>query len=183
MIITLAELKAYLSITDDTQDTLLTIFMNSANSYVEKYTGRKFDSAEYTQLFDWKGQVALSVKNYPIITLTSVKYNSWTLSTPVREDFDANSYKASNDNWLIQFISPISRDFSNIQVTYTGGFATIPWDLKLATLKYAATSYNLMSSDGITKESVSGDILEYSIDKAVSQDVTDVLDLYKSFDV
>ena len=178
MIITLSELKAYLWIIDTTQDTLLTILVNSANDFVENYIDRKIAQANYTEYFDWNAQRELLLSNYPVNSITSFKINIWTLETPVYEDIEANTYKLSPKVWKIFLNFYQKRWFQNYEVIYNAWYATIPWDLKLATLKIASWYYNKRTSDWIKSESVAWDSIWFDTSE-ISSDTLVILNNYR----
>jgi Phage gp6-like head-tail connector protein len=78
MIVSLSEFKTYLGITDNSQDSLLQLLLDSAQSSVESFTGRKFeaDLTDITEIFDGNAQKEIFLNKYPIISLTSVDYNA-----------------------------------------------------------------------------------------------------------
>lgn len=162
-----------------TQDGLLQILLDWAIAFVESYTGRTFDSDEYEEYIDGNAQREIILDHYPVTELTSIEYDNWTLSTPDREDVDVDSYKLIPKSGRILLTFCLIRGFQNYKVTYTAGYATAPDDLKMATLKLAATYYNNTKSDWIKSESVSWDELVYDT-KEVPSDILIILNLFRN---
>jgi hypothetical protein len=92
MIINLKELKTYLNIVDNSQDSFLELLIDCANDFVVNYTGRSFNSADYIEYINGDGQKDILLSNYPIITLTSFKRNTGTQNSPTWEDIDVETY-------------------------------------------------------------------------------------------
>ena len=178
MIIELSEFKAYLWITDTSQDTLLEILLNSANDFVESYIGRQIAEATYTEYKDGDGQRIILLDNYPVNTITSFQVNKWTIETPEFEDIDANSYKLSPKIWQLFLTFYKRRGFQNYKIVYNAWYDPIPWDLKLATLKLAAWYYNKRTSDWVKSESVAGDSIWFDTTE-ISNDVLVILNNYR----
>lgn len=178
MIATLAELKSYLGITGTSEDVLLTILLDSANDFVEGYIGREIASATYTEYADGDGQREILLVNYPVISTTSFEENTGTLETPVWTPIDPELYKLSPKVGKIFLTFYKKRGFQNYKIVYIAGFATIPGDIKLATLKLASGYYNTRTSDGIKSEGVAGDSLVFETSE-ISSDVLVILNNYR----
>ena len=178
MIASLSELKSYLWITDSSQDTILTIFLDSADDFVRSYIGREIESATYTEYFDGDGQREILMKNYPVTTLTSFEENTGTIQTPVWTAVDSSTYKLSPNIAKLFLTFYKSRGFQNFKVVYVAWYATIPGDIKLATLKLASGYYNRRTSDGIKSEGVAGDNIVYDTTE-IPSDVFIILNNYR----
>lgn len=179
MIISLSELKAYLWITTTDQDTLLNIFIDSANDFVETYIWRELTSQEYTEYKDWDWQRIILLENYPVTTISSFQYNQWTIDEEDFVDVDDSTYKLSPKIWKIFLTFYQRRWFQNYKIVYTAWYSTIPWDLKLATLKLAAWYYNNKTSDWIKSETVWWDSITFDTTD-ISNDVLVILNNYRN---
>ena len=140
--ITLAELKAYLSITVSTYDTFLTNLISLAIGRLEGVAGRSLGLATYTnEVLEVEGSsfnaedfvglkinqpvVAVKLKNYPVATLTSVTLDGDALTSG--EDFYLRA-----DEGILLFYSDISSYGDKLLATYTAGYSdsTAPDGLK-----------------------------------------------------
>lgn len=178
MIATLSELKSYLGITGSSEDTLLGLLLDSANDFVLGYICREIESATFTEYFDGDWQTEILLKNYPVTSITSFEYNSGTLNTPVWTTVDPTLYKNSPNTGKIFLSFYKIRGFQNYKVVYVAGYTTIPWDIKLATLKIASGYYNTRSSDGIKSEGVAGDSIVFDTSE-IASDVLVILNNYR----
>ncbi len=143
------DLDEYLQIGADTsEDTLLDWLISAAEAQVKvALQGRILSSATYTDLvIDGSGIGELQLQHYPITAVTGVKIAS-------DQDFASATSLTSPDDFIIAGpsgmlvrrggIGSFLLDYSpggsiwpeatgNIQITYTGGYTTIPDDVKLA---------------------------------------------------
>lgn len=179
MIVNLTEFKSYLWITDTSQDTLLNILLDSANDFVESYIGRELTAQAYTQYQDWNWQREIILDNYPVNSITSFKLNEWTLDVPDYQPVDASTYKLSPKVWTILLNFYMRRWFQNYEIVYNAWYTTMPWDLKLATLKLAAWYYNKRTSDWIKSETVAWDSIWFDTTE-ISNDVLIILNNYRN---
>lgn len=186
MIASLQEVKDYLGITDNSQDTLLTSLLESADALVKSYTGRDFEEQTYTHLFNWKGELEFLLKQYPVSVLTSFQYNTGSFSTPSWTDFDQDSYKPDPETGIVWSMFNIPKWIQNIRAVYTAWYTAedMPGDIKNAVIKLTATYYNWSKSDGIKSESVDWASLVY--DKTmdwIPSDILLVLNRYKNVQI
>ena len=182
MIATLSELKTYLWITDSSQDTLLNIFLSWADQFIKTYTWRDIEATSYTEYEDWDAQNEILLSNYPVNTLTSISRNTWSLDIPIWTLVETSIYKLSSKIWKVFFSCPIYRWFQNYKIIYNAWYTTIPWDLKLACLKLASTSYNTRVADWIKSESVNQDRLDYDVSE-IPNDILVILNAYRDINV
>lgn len=144
--ITLAEIKSYLKITNTDSDTVLATYINSAISKIDSICNRTFVSGTYTEILNGNGTVTMYLKGYPVTAVTSIKY--WdTVSEDYVTIFDtgdtvANSVLISNDKITLRqgytFFSG-----GEFQIIYTSGYTT----QSVTTLDKIYTG--LINSDGL----------------------------------
>jgi hypothetical protein len=82
------------------------LYVDGANAFVENYTGKKFDSIEYTELIDGNAQLQIMTKNKPITAIDSIEINTGTIATPTRVSIE-DEY--SFQPYMIQLTRPLSR--------------------------------------------------------------------------
>jgi len=180
MLANLAELKSYLWITDSDEDTLLTALLWQADAFIKSYTGRDLEANDYAdELYSWKAEREFLLKQFPVNSLTSFKYNTGTLWTPVWEAFDEDSYRLDEETWRIYLAFNLVRGFQNIQVNYNAWFETVPADLNLAEIRLAAYYFNTRNADWIVSESVDGASVRYDV-KKTPDDILAILENYKA---
>lgn len=127
----------------------LNALIEAVSTLIQKYCNRNFLSATYTELLDGTGTNQIFVKNPPIITLTSITFLAATNVTPVVTDFVYkptgeirwNTYNLTSSDIVGYF----PEGYQNIQIVYTGGFATVPTPIQLACAQIVG---DLFSPDG-----------------------------------
>lgn len=119
--INVVELKAYLNITDNTTDEFLTDCCNKAIAELETLCNRKFTSGNYTEYYFLDSDVyELYLKNYPIRTVSSCKYESSDGTfTDVTEDI---SNITVIDDSLLHIAGGDYFPKGLIKTVYTAGF-------------------------------------------------------------
>lgn len=178
---TLEDLKEYLGITDSDDDALLNSLIEQATAFIQSYTWRDLIAKDYTdQEYNWEGQREFILDQFPVNSLTSFQYNTWTLWNPIWSDFDPDTYKLDPKVWKIFLGFNLLRGFQNIRVTFNAGYDPIPADIEFATIKIAAWNYNTRNADWIVSESVDGASIRFGENKKVSEEVLLILDPYKN---
>lgn len=110
---TVENLKAYLGVQDNSQDTLLEQVIKRCTHQFDRYLGRNLEKTAYTQYVDCDDDDFVIVANGPIKTITKLKYD------------DANgadiSHKRTDGN-IIYLSSEVE---GTVYVEYEAGFDTI----------------------------------------------------------
>ena len=155
---TITEYKSYAGITGTGDDSVLTTLAAVVSAMVRQKCDRNrtngFNSAARTETYSGTADTAIQLKEWPVTTLTSVSEvsddgstNALT-STDYRLDtetgilrllgvrlgrFNRNEWGDINSTWKP---SPNFKEgVLNYSVVYTGGYSSIPDDLKLACYK------------------------------------------------
>ena len=138
-LINLDDYKAYKNIESDADDTILSRIVSSVNSYVVNYCSRtilNYHTNNKVEYFDGNTD-SVYLDETPITSIVSVKISSdgGVTKTDLVENTD---FFVDNENGLIiskygKFISSDTK-FKSLEVTYTGGYAKTPEDLKIACL-------------------------------------------------
>ena len=88
---TLARVKqAIQSITDTSQDALLTVLITSVSDIIAKYCRRDFISKSYDELYNGNGDRRLMLREYPIQSVQSVRYRPVTVLKVINNDTATN---------------------------------------------------------------------------------------------
>jgi hypothetical protein len=112
-----------LGLTDASKDYYVNLGIATALAIAEKYCDRNFMQATETAKFYYVVGETLQLSRYPITAVTSISGSSGsTLNT--------NSYKVNLGAGQIIF-NGIAVD-QELDVTYSGGYTTLPLDLELA---------------------------------------------------
>lgn len=165
------------------QESLIENIINFVSKYAENYIGRniKARSSDITEYIDIDNeQQIITLKNFPIQSITSVVEDGETLTEGENNDYleyDKLGELYKNSSYWVQ-------GRKKVVVTYKGGYATIPEDLKQWCINLSVNMYNEKELGNIKSEKV-GD-LSVSYEKGMNQLIgynkmlNNVLDLYKS---
>jgi hypothetical protein len=153
---TYANVKAELGLTDDTQQSYIERQINVVSQKIENYCNRIFKSTTYTnEKYIGNNLNVLTLKQYPVTTLSKVTLDG--------TEIDLNSLILDGNSGMIEFTNAIfeSSNIScgisnypflcqkNITVTYTAGYATIPYDLEEICIREVVNAYE---NKGTTKD-------------------------------
>jgi len=142
----LSEAKSYLKVDDKTDDFEIAELIQAATKEIKDAIGREFVSATYTHFVDGMDAKAIIVPETPIASITKVEIDSGSSQSTISSD----SYTFDADSGVIQFRGGESAlkalwdtgqdvshqdarfpdGFRGIKVTYVGGYAAVPADLK-----------------------------------------------------
>ena len=134
---------------------LLDTIIDAVSSKFESYCDRKFKSQDHEEYFDGKNSNVIYPKNYPVTTVTSIYDDSewsWGSSTLV----SSTEYRISNDSNSIVFknTSGTLGDYvQNVKLNYTGGYATIPYDLEYVCIIEVLRAFDNIKTIGVFSKS------------------------------
>jgi hypothetical protein len=153
---TLQRFKDWLGVEDDTDDERMSLMLSAASAFVESYCQRTFGSATYTEYYDGSDCDMLTLRQWPIISLTGIYEGGSAVSLASGEDPYANPapeiviYKEEG-----RLVRPFSAFFGYrryYKVVYVAGYATIPADLIDATLCVATVMLREKDRAGIASK-------------------------------
>ena len=186
-LITLAQAKAFLKIPNGTtaEDVIISDLVNNASQQAAQYCGRRFVSETYTEYYDGDGSDKLIVKNYPIISVTSLHDDTNRLFQSYSEiDVSANVLLESGAGIvrLWNEYSAFSKGKANIKIVYVAGYTTIPYSLQHAALLIVMYTYKRQYQDqriGLQSETIGDRNMTYS-NEDIPKAAKTILDTYKS---
>lgn len=189
------KVKSYLGITDSASDTLIDMLIDQATGFIENYCGgRRFLSQAYTSAVDVNGGDKIFFEQYPVTTLTSVKYRSGTPSTPVWNTYSADSYMLYGSAGYLRFFGELPTVAQGLQLVYTAGYLidfanetdttkhNLPNDLTMACTMLVAHYHTIRQASGISSLATEGQSVSF---KGTSDQLPDavkqVLGAYQAF--
>ena len=146
-IITATEYKTRRGLTGSDYDTVIGDIIDSKQAWAERYCGRAFDEATYTdEVYSGKGENRLYLGNWPVTAVSAVKSidSSGTATALASTEYRLVGQRylfrlsASEIGWEPYTASsgPLwAYGDGNYSVTYTAGYSTHPDDLKEAMYK------------------------------------------------
>ena len=180
------QVKAHLSITSSTYDTLLTTLISQVAAMIAREFGVRATASDGSydtitdEYRDSDGSMIVTTKYCPIRTLTALKYKQ---SDNTFLDYsgeligDVVFNEATNEIYPLYQVAPRGR--RNLKISYTCGYKSseVPADLNLAVILLVAQLFNQRDSVGLTSQSVLG--LAKTLDPKDALYVTKVFTAYK----
>ncbi len=192
-LVTISEVKTGEGITGSTHDTVLTALVSAVTALFENVCRRTFASTVYTDVeYDGTGTDKLILANPPITDISSIKIAS-------NRNFGAATALASSryvfDDAGVVTLVPASGATSIIlggdggifpkghrvvQISYTGGFATIPADLKQAAILMCSTWMNRRRRGGVLSTTVGSETVTFQ-QREIPIEVMAILSRYRLY--
>lgn len=167
-LITKAQAKAFLKITASSEDDIIDTLIHGASQAVVGFCGRDFVQATYTEYYDGSGNEKLILKNYPIVSVSSVNIDTtrqWGAASAVTV---ATDLIVGNDSGIIELWNNW-RSFGcgkkTVRVVYSAGYASIPYDVQQACLLTVMYWYKRHYQDqriGLQSETIGERNMTYS---------------------
>lgn len=170
----LASAKQYLAISDSQADALVQQLITGASAFIQAMASRTFASTDYTDTFDGRGKNKIPLKNYPVTAVSAVTVDG--VSIPAATNVLASGFLFDQYTLMLRHYR-FSPGMQNIVVEYTAGLATTPADLDLATCELVALKYNERKRQGVTSQTIAGQIIIYK-QTDVPPSVQSVIDNY-----
>lgn len=145
----LATAKTRLNIVGTLQDAAVQASLDTAMALAERYCSRQFTYAAETASFYYPLSTTLQLSRYPLEQVVSIKSGSTNLVS--------TDYKASLGTGQILFSG--YRGGDQIDVTYAGGYKTLPADLELALFSIFDAVWAAMPGAGAGAVSAGGQVI------------------------
>lgn len=136
--LSLDDVKTYLRVEHDDDDTALTGMISAARQYAELFTGRTFVNRNWQAVFERDAAEALYLPMGPVSAVSVVSVYERTAQTETV--LDSGAYRFSDAFDRVHLLSPPCGD--EIRVTYTAGYGAdgdaVPQLLKEGMLNHIA---------------------------------------------
>jgi hypothetical protein len=167
MLIESDKVKSYLGISDSSYDSLLNDLCAGVSKFIADFLDRDIEQGTTTEYLD--GADTLVLKNYPLLSVTSVKYNAGTQAHPVWYTIDPVNYVVYKLEGKIMTMKGLVRGFQNIEVVYEAGFETIPEDIVMVAMQLVAKMFETRKAQGKLKEFLGGAQIDWKDELTVEQ--------------
>ena len=173
---TVQDVKAYLSLTTATDDAMLQTIVSGASTVAQTFIGYNLLQQEYTEAFTGLGKYQRTVRVNPIISVTSVSVDGQAIPASPgsnqagwlcdKETVYLNGYQFSKG-------SPL-----NCSITYQGGYASVPDDVKEAIIEMVASKYKRRGRIGQSSLTIGRETIAY-LKNDLSDENKDALKKYQ----
>lgn len=174
---TVGKLKKYLQIDSSlvSDDENLQGLITSVSAFFVEYCDRPFKQDTYTQELDGNGKNILMLKNYPITAVSSLKVNGQIVESHNSGSFVGYAF----NNYAIRLANTyFPKGFKNIEISYTAGYATVPFDVEQACLEVCGVRYKERDHIGHASKTLGDETVSYII-SALTPSAKEILQPYK----
>lgn len=161
-LVTLEEVREYLTLAAGVADTLLTTLIANYSGVVNTFCGRDFELRNYNEDLDVDGVTEDSIKlsNLPIVSVAALTDNGSLV--------DSDDYHWYRQGRISLDSDYFTEGFKEVSVSYVAGFTPVPSNIKLAVNKLIAIDYY---TPGKKKGFVSERIGDYSYRRPSGRDL------------
>lgn len=141
------------------EDEEIEAVIEECQAAIEARTGRTFEAASATEIYDGNGSNRLVLSNYPVTSISSLALDDIALAVD-------DNYKCDKPNGILGRVDSevFTEGFQNIEVTYSYGYDDIPIPLVSALTKMATGEIILRSPTDQMKSGIKSiRILSYSV--------------------
>ena len=205
-LVSVANVRTYLNFSSTNQDTLIGELIEQVSEDIQNYCDRLFTAATDELEYPVGGGQYLSLKRFPITTITHIRYNIDSDFSDSADDISSDDYKYAaslKDQGLVFYKrSKLKVQLSNItyasgyvwpddpdrlQVKYTGGYGNtagvlnVPDDLKKACVIQVSYLFDRRKSLGTSNVSGQEGSLNYENVYNFLPNVLGMIDKYKRY--
>lgn len=129
--------------------------VNATNDKIVKYINRNLLKTTNTEILDSSGSDVIFPKEYPINSVTSIKFSSRSSGFATAQTLDSDEYIIKDNECIYLHTNPYEVGRGKIQVVYESGYdlVDIPSDLKYALVLQYKMDRKLMSVGELTADS------------------------------
>jgi hypothetical protein len=160
---TLANAKAWLGLTDTSQDAIVSNLITAISSAILNFTGRTILTpvTALGEVRDGKNTNALFTREYPIDSLTSLYIDGALIpqSTGYSPSYTGGAgWLINSEANAIKLIGyKFTKGVGNVTINYQAGYATVPSDMEMATwIAIKAAFDQRRVADNLNSESIPG---------------------------
>ena len=167
MLATLDQVKTYIgNSADASDDALLQRLIAAASSAIERACDRTLAQTLYVEHRNGNGGTALSLRNFPVTSVTAVSING--LSLPEATTWDSSGWALEAPNRLRLLGGRLfTTGLLNVRVTYTAGYSsfTMPPDIVQACCLMTSLAYKERDRLGLDSKTINGETVNFTSDE------------------
>lgn len=153
---TIQDLELYLltTITGDDSEPKYEYLITAVSKELESIMYRNILADDYVEILDATGTNSIFLNNYPLQSITSVKFGSPFGDVARDELTDFISY---SDTAEVTFTCEFKEAPQMFEVTYNAGFTSVPFDINLICVEEVVRSFSESQKDTNLKSEKLGD--------------------------
>lgn len=163
-------------IRDAADDRLLTELIEGATSRIQQLTQRRLFEATQVEVRDGHGRPSMMMRERPVSAVSSVRING--AEVPARVSYGQAGF--FHDTASVHLSGRVfTAGMGNVEITYTAGYASIPWDLQVACAEMVIERLKGIDRLGISSKSLAGEHISY-MDGSAPPTALSVIETYRS---
>ena len=175
---TLADVKAWLNVTALTDDAVFARLITSASDFIQQYLSRNIPVTAYTnERYNGNGGQRLMLRNWPIVSVSSVTCTSQTGT--VLWSYGSSYFWFDDRSAYLNTSDVFTRGKGNITVSYSAGYAVVPYGLQQVCIELVAHKYKERERIGHASKSLGGEVVSFTV-VDMPKSVKAYLDLIKN---
>lgn len=135
----LADVKAFMGKTDSNADATLGRIITAATDWIQSITNRTFSQQTFSEIRDGSGNSEMLLSNPPVSAMLSLAVNAVAISAQTADG--QPGYFISNQETLVLSGYVFTRGRKNVRLSYTGGYATVPFAVAQACIELVQSTY------------------------------------------
>lgn len=151
---TLAAVKAYAGVVGSADDASLQSLITAYSAYVQQWMNRQILTASYTNTFSGKNNTAQMLPQYPVTAVSAVTVDG--VAIPARTTPTGMGYFFDDDSVVLSGYT-FSKGRSNVSISYTAGYATVPAEIAQAVNELVGLRYALKDKQGWSSKTLAGE--------------------------
>lgn len=176
----LADVKSYLSITDNLSDALLAALITSMSQMIQTFCEDPFLQQTYDWVCSGWGSESMPIPYGPVQAITSVYIDG--VAVPAQPAPGRMGYVYDPDDQALKLVGyRFTRGAMNVEINYTGGYASqaaLPMDLQFAVWRLVALQFRQKDHIDVTSENAKGVTTVSYLRAWAPDDVVRLLDHY-----
>jgi len=148
---TLEELKAWLQLANTANDDLLGKMIPRCSDAIEGYLNRNIAQADYVDIIDGNGGTRIMFAQFPVTAVTSLYIDGRQVlasTGPSVQGFTFNEISLTLRGYRF------TRGQSNVEVSYTAGYAQTPPDIQEACIQWIAYQFKARDRIGHVSKTI-----------------------------
>jgi hypothetical protein len=158
---TLPNVRAWLNVSGNTDDALLSRLITSVSAATISYLSRGILTAIYTQTFNGNGRDRWTFSQYPVTAVSSVSVNGSTISAA--SSSTASGFVFDETTLYLRGGYRFCQGVQNVTVVYTAGYAIVPTDVEQACIDWISLLYKSKSRIGEQSKVIAGEQINYVV--------------------
>ena len=151
----IADVQAWTGSNSPSAETILARLITAASRMVANYCGRStFSASSYTDTYDGSGREFMLLRQWPVISVESIALLECGAPAVITDStqfaLEAPIPSGSNQRLTLLGFQRFPRGRGNVQVTYTAGYASVPFDVAQATIELVGEAYKRKERIGQT---------------------------------